>query len=143
MFSRIQSSETHAQIGRETGINEAIIRGFLRDEANLRKFIDETDINEGPTRKRAKTSQKPEVDMALYIWFVNSRAEGFPISGPILQAQLANSNPTASTHATPFAASNGWLNRWQRRHGISAIKVSGEIRSADKEAVQAFVSVYQ
>ncbi|XP_064421719.1 jerky protein homolog-like [Latimeria chalumnae] len=37
-----------------------------------------------------------------------------------------------------FAASQGWLDRFKRRHGISQVKISGEIRSADSEAASTF-----
>ena len=100
-------------------------------------------------RKMAKTSHKPEIDTAQYNWFVTKQAEGVPISGPILQAQaaqLAEANPTASTSSTdstPYVASKGWVNCWKKRHGITAIKVSGEIQSADEEAAEAFVPKLQ
>ena len=162
LVNRIRKGESQAQVSRATGIADSTLRGWLKEEAKLRSFLDETDSKTGLCRKRAKTSQNPDLDSAVYNWFAVKRSEGVPISGPILQAQamrLSNSSssaptssPAASTSATTstsptgptsptangFRASNGWLCRWQKRHGISAIKVSGEIRSADEGAAKAF-----
>jgi hypothetical protein len=42
-----------------------------------------------------------------------------------------------------FVASKGWLYRFQQRHGISQVKITGEVRSADTAAAEAFTPILQ
>jgi len=65
---------------------------------------------------------------------VQTRAEGVPISGPILKAQSEKFHTDLHGHDLSFKASSGWLNRFKKRHGISHVTISGEIRSSDSEA---------
>ena len=88
IVSRIRNGETQAKVSREQGIPESTLRGWLKDEGKIRDFTDELDQPEGMARKRARTAQDPVVDRALYSWFVEKRADGTPISGPILQSQV-------------------------------------------------------
>jgi hypothetical protein len=39
---------------------------------------------------------------------------------------------------TDFKASQGWLSRFKTRHGISAVNISGEMRSADRAACDTY-----
>ena len=48
------------------GIKVSTIRGWLKEETNLRSFFDEIDTNAGLLKKCAKTSQNPDVDTVLY-----------------------------------------------------------------------------
>ncbi|XP_064414835.1 jerky protein homolog-like [Latimeria chalumnae] len=108
-----------------------------REEYNLRAFVITVSETEGLSRKRACTASDAPLDTAVYNWFVQERAVGTPISGPIVKAQ-AEKFCKELNGENNFAASQGWLDRFKRRHGISQVKISGEIRSADSEAANTF-----
>ena len=74
----------------------------------------------------------------MLTWFVQERQAGLPISGPIVKAQAAKLNKAINGDESEFVASQGWLWRWQCRHGISQAKVVGEKRSADAEGAARF-----
>ncbi|XP_006009662.1 tigger transposable element-derived protein 2-like [Latimeria chalumnae] len=92
---------------------------------------------EGLSRKRACTASDAPLDTAVYNWFVQERAVGTPISGPIVKAQ-AEKFCQKLNGDNNFAASQGWLDCFKRCHGISQVKILGEIRSADSEAASTF-----
>jgi len=143
IVSRIRNGETQAKVSREQGIPESTLRGWLKDEGKIRDFTDELDQPEGMARKRARTAQDPVVDRALYSWFVEKRADGTPISGPILQSQATQIAQTLHGDSNTLLCSEGWLARWKRRHGIRSVRITGEIRSADVEAAEAFLPQLQ
>ena len=63
---------------------------------------------------------------------------GLLTSGPIMKAQAEKLNKVINGDDTEFSASQGWLWRWQRRHGISQAKVMGKKRSADADGTASF-----
>lgn len=138
LIDRVRNGEGQTKVAREMSVAESTLRGWLKDEAKLREFVDTVEESEGLARKRARTATDQNHDKALYNWFVQERAEGKPISGEIVRAQATK----ISTSET-FLASNGWLSKWKRRHGISSVKTSGEIRSADHESADAFQIEFQ
>lgn len=109
----------------------------------MREFVQEVDHDEGLTRKRMKTPQDPALDKAMFTWFVQERVDGVPVSGPLLQARAVEMNQALHGPSSTFKCSNGWLQRWKQRHAVREVKISGEIRSADVEAAEAFLPKLQ
>ena len=142
IVSRIRNGETQAKVSREAGIPESTLRGWLKEEPKLRQFLEEVDSDDGIKRKRTRTAKDPVLDKAVFNWFVQQRSEGLPISGPLVQAQAQGLSDSIHGEGA-FHASRGWLHRWKKRHGIHQVKISGEIRSADLEAAEAFLPKFQ
>ena len=140
---RIQNGKTQAKVSKEKGIPESTLRGWLKDESKIRKFADEVDTEVGLSRKRARLAEDPVLDKAMYDWFVAKRSDGIPLSGPLIMAQATQMSQTLHESDQPLALSSGWLNRFKQRHGIRSVKVSGEIRSSDLEAAEAFLPELQ
>lgn len=87
-------------------------------------------------RKRSlfRESQFSAVNLRVHSWFLKARSKHLPISGALLKEkaieiaeQLGLSN---------FAASNGWLFRFQKRHGISSRLLSGVSASVSHGVVE-------
>ena len=67
-------------------------------------------------RKRIRHSKEDNVDDALYQWFVTTTATNLPISGEMLRLKAIK---FAELLGIPdFKVSNGFLDRWKKRHGI-------------------------
>jgi hypothetical protein len=83
-----------------------------------------------------KKGEHEKVGEALYLWFMNKREKGLPVSGPMLQEKaLQYYEDLEDTKDVPqeekFTASEGWLFRWKKRYGIRKLKISGERLSAE------------
>ena len=85
--ARVRRGESQAKVSRDNGVPESTLRGWLKDEEKLREFSTSLDGSEGLKRKRVKTAKDPELDKAVFTWFVQETQTGTPISGPILSAQ--------------------------------------------------------
>ncbi|GFO01222.1 tigger transposable element-derived protein 4 [Plakobranchus ocellatus] len=71
-----------------------------------------------------------DVDSALFKWFKQAQSINAPISGPIMQTQAELI--AAKLGEVDFNASSGWLDRFERRHGIVYKTVCGEAASVDQ-----------
>ena len=138
-ISQLNKGASRATICHDLGLAESTLRGWIKDEANLRKFVSECEETEGLNRKKARLPQHVELDRSLFMWFVHQRDQGIPLSGPILKAQAEKLSKDLGGD-DDFTATEGWLSRWKKRHGISQVTVSGESRSADSAAATDFPS---
>ena len=57
-----------------------------------------------------------------------------------LKAQAEKFDKSINGPDSEFSASQGWLWRWQKRHGVSQMKIVGEKRSADENGAARFQS---
>ncbi|GBN17154.1 hypothetical protein AVEN_252100-1 [Araneus ventricosus] len=63
----------------------------------------------------------------IYKWFTLQRSRNLPITGAILHAKA---NEFAELfEEKSFVCSNGWLDRFKKRHNIRSVKVVGEATS--------------
>ena len=120
------------------GIPQSTVRGWLKDEVKLREFVHTVQDDDSLRRKKTRLSRDTTLDTAMLTWFVQERQAGRPISRPIVKVQAEKLNKAINGDDTEFLASQGWLWGWQRRHGISQVKVVGEKRSADAEGTGSF-----
>ncbi|GBN44603.1 hypothetical protein AVEN_36295-1, partial [Araneus ventricosus] len=78
---------------------------------------------------RLKTHVYEAVDEAVLKWIHTLRDKNVPISGPfIIEKALQFAKALGYDE---FRGSNGWLEKFKRRHGIMAKVISGESKDAD------------
>lgn len=78
-----------------------------------------------------------QIDKICFEWFARARSQNIPISGPLIKAkakEVAN-----DLEYQNFSASDGWLNKWRRRHNISFKCISGESADVIQEDVDQFL----
>lgn len=66
------------------------------------------------------------VDEALWVWFCQERRKGTPLSGPIGKEKAVKLYEKLGGTLDKFNASDGWLHRWKKRHGIRHVIIVGE-----------------
>lgn len=85
-----------------------------------------------------KKAANEALDTALYLWFIQKRSEGIPLSGPIIAAKAIQFNMQLNGDAN-FKASTGWLDNFKNRHGIRELNIQGEkLSAANAETVNNF-----
>uniref|UniRef100_A0A8C3F368 HTH CENPB-type domain-containing protein n=1 Tax=Chrysemys picta bellii TaxID=8478 RepID=A0A8C3F368_CHRPI len=126
-----------SRLARDLGISKSTLRGWKKEE-KLRSLPCILEAETGLQCKKVKFANDESLDSALYQWFGQARSEGVPMSGPILKAQAEKFDRLINGNESKFKASNGWLDRFKKRHTISQVLLSGEIRAADKEAADSY-----
>ena len=89
-----------------------------------REQIQEGYDKQNPARKRQRTGQYKDVDEALIKWIEAARADSIPLSGPMLMSKACDFAEKLGIHG--FKTSNGWFDRFKRRHNLSFHTVCGE-----------------
>lgn len=138
IIKKLEQGETAAKLALDFGIGVQTVRDIKKCKEKLIESACRADSGAGPSnRKTLKTSNFADVDDALYLWFKQKRAEGVPISGPLLMEKAKEFHAMLNIKEE-FSASSGWLSRFKKRHGIREISVQGEKLSANTEAAATF-----
>ena len=99
------------------------------------------------SRKRLRDTDYDILDRIVYEWFNQRRANAELISGIILQSVAKNFYEKLVDQGlvpkNKFIASNGWLAKFKKRHGLRDLQAKGEKASANKEESDAFVIKFE
>lgn len=137
IIKRIDRGETPSEIAKVYDIGRPTVYDIVKNREKIEKFMKSVD-DEPMNRKTLKTSEIPEVEEALFIWFKQQRNRNAPISGDILK-QKAQFFYHEITKKTDFRASHGWFQNFKKRHGIRYMQMSGEKVSANESEIQEFI----
>lgn len=107
---------------------------LLQSKEEIKKFYQEGG-NVQQRRKFPKT-EGLTVDQVVFNWFNKARNLHIPISGPIIQAKALE--VAQNIGLNEFKASNGWLERFRRRHDITYKTVCGESADVNIEDVKSW-----
>lgn len=125
------------------GVSEAAISKIKKKRHEILEAVSNTFES-----ARKKTLHKPEyVDLGqcLFEWFLNQRQRNCAVSGPMLKsrakAEFQRLYPDKSSDA--FNASDGWLSKFKKRHGIRYLKICGEILSSDTSEITPFIHKFR
>ena len=69
--------------------------------------------NSGLISKRVKQDKYEERNKVVHIWFLILQIENVPISGPMLKGKAVEF--TGGLNIEGFQASEGWLEKWEKR----------------------------
>lgn len=77
------------------------------------------------------------IDKICFEWFSRARSQNIPISGPLVQTKAKE---IAEKYGYQnFKASDGWLQKWRKRHNISFKCITGEVADANEEDATEFM----
>lgn len=138
ILDRLNKNESIIILASEYGVGRSTIYDIKKSRENIQKFVSTSDCGPGK-RKTLKKAEYPEVEDALYLWFLQERNRHTPISGPIL-AMKAKFFYKEITKKDDFVASKGWLEGFKSRHGIRLMTITGEKLSNDATCVEPFIS---
>ena len=122
---------TKKEIADSYGIPANTLSTILKNREKIEKMASSSSVN--LSKKRMRTSRVEDVDAGLLTWFKQSRAQGAPISGPIV---MEKAGELAQELGIDFVQCSGWLGRFKRRHLIIFKAVSGEAASVDMSTVE-------
>ena len=67
----------------EYGVSKQQISDIRKNKEMSLKFADILETNERVKRKLLEVAHDEQLDKALYVWFIQQRTSGTPISGPL------------------------------------------------------------
>ncbi|XP_045117287.1 tigger transposable element-derived protein 2-like [Portunus trituberculatus] len=92
-------------------------------------------------RRTLKEGRSSDLDSALIQWFKLLRAGNVPVSGEMIMAQAKIFHAELDLQYD-CKYSQGWLQKFKTRHGITLHRICGEKSIADKDAATKFVNEF-
>ncbi|XP_070202984.1 uncharacterized protein [Littorina saxatilis] len=127
-IERCKKGDSRSSIVRDLGISNSTLRGWLGSEDKLRSFINIIDTSVGLKRLRTTGAFDKKLDAAVFQWFTRECEKGTTITGPIIQEQAGKLRSKVYREDKSSPVSEGWVNRFKRRHAIIAANVCGEVK---------------
>ncbi|XP_069176831.1 tigger transposable element-derived protein 7-like [Procambarus clarkii] len=135
-----EETETGRHIAAEFNIGKSTVSDIKKQKDTLLKYVSTTECatsGAACSRKTVKSGQYPQLDAAVYKWFIQHRTIGMAIR--FEELKVAASKLAIQLGIKDFSASDGWVGRFKARHNISNTKkINGEASSADPTNVDSF-----
>lgn len=141
--ARLEKGESRRALMQEYNVGMSTLYDIRAHKAQLLRFFASSACNKALERRRTLHTPKLEhLDHALYEWFLGRRAEGVPVSGPML-IEKAKDLYAQMQLTEPCVFSGGWLWRFKARHGIKKLDAAGEKQVADHHAAERFCGFFR
>lgn len=133
----IEEGKSYNWIGEQTFTTKSTISKIKSRKAKILASLENS--ASCSQLKKIRQVSHPDVEKVVFYWFMQQREAKLPISINLLQQQgkKFHSQMCKITNCK-FNASPGWVQKFQRRHGIRILKITGEKLSADVSAVAPF-----
>jgi hypothetical protein len=141
--TRLERGENRKALMQEYNVGMSTLYDIKAHKAQLLRFFANSDSNQALEQRRTLHTPKLEhLDRVLYEWFLVKRAEGVPVSGPML-IEKAKDFYEQMRLTEPCVFSGGWLWRFKARHGIKKLEASSEKQVADHQAAEQFCDFFR
>lgn len=145
IIAELKKGATAAALSVQFVVPRTTINDLKKNASGIEKYATQIESFDGRPKKRKtmKRAANEALDTAVYLWFVQKRSEGIPLSGPIISEKALQFNAKLNGDAS-FKASSGWLESFKNRHGMRKLNIEGEKMSAASiETVNAFKVKFQ
>lgn len=129
-----KGTRSKKQIADHYGLAQSTLSTWLKKADEIKNAFLTGDFS--AKRKKLRTAGYPEVEEALLKWFKTARDHNVPISGPFMMQRAVDLAEKLGVPKGEFKCSNGWLDRFKERHGISFKRICGEENSVVTDSDQ-------
>ena len=120
------------KLAEKYGVGKTQINDCIKNKDEIKNNVEEG-VNLEQKRKFGK-SEGFALDQVVYNWFCKARNKAIPISGPLLKQKALEA--ASSLKMDKFAASNGWLESFCRRHSITFKTICGESAEVNLDDIE-------
>ncbi|XP_025192185.1 jerky protein homolog-like [Melanaphis sacchari] len=138
----INKGTSYSTISKQFGIGVSTISDIKNNKEKIEKFVIETENGPGK-RKTLKKPENPNVESAVFMWFIQQRRLHVPVSGEMLCEKARSFHRQFSKNNHSFNACKGWLDNFKKRHGIRHLKISGEKLSSKVDCIEPFQKYFE
>uniref|UniRef100_A0A6P7FZZ9 Jerky protein-like n=1 Tax=Diabrotica virgifera virgifera TaxID=50390 RepID=A0A6P7FZZ9_DIAVI len=123
-LGRIDKGESLKTIAASYRVGTSTVSDWKKNRTKIEEFcfkmITKESLN---NRCKANKAKNETLDEALCVWFYAERERGLPVSGPIIQESALKLNQMLPDCEPNFTASQSWLDRWRKRHGLRQLSI--------------------
>lgn len=134
VLDKIQSGKSYRVLAKEYNVAPSTISNIKSKKEDILNMWEQ---NSGADRHRKlRTTENDEVNSLVFEFFTACRSKNIPVNGPMLQLKARKIADAVGD--AEFQASNGWLEKFLKRHNIEFKCISGEGHDVDSSAVQSW-----
>ena len=142
LLQKLDDGWTVAQVCEEFGVKKQTVSDIKKAKEQLRSHarkhsetgtVDTTNVG---SIKSIKAAGHTNHDEAVFRWFEQQRSVGVAVRGH--EIKMAAVTFADKMKIKDFKASDGWLYRFRKRHGLKDTKLSGEAASAPTDEIEPF-----
>lgn len=137
-INRLDKGELPTKLAAELNVGISTISNWKTGREKLEKKARTLSAPEQKKQKICGTSYFEDLENVLFAWFTQQRFQGIPLDGSMIRAKALQFAKKMYGTDIQFVASQGWLDKFKKRHGIRQLSISGEKLSADKEGAEKF-----
>lgn len=134
IISDVDSGQKQTTVAEKFGLSRKTVNTIMKNREAILKQQEDGGLS--AKRIRLRGASYPKVEEALLLWLRDALAKNIPVNGVLLRKraeQLAFLLDCAD-----FKCSEGWLDRFKARNGISFKCISGESDSVDLNCVSSW-----
>lgn len=130
IINELNKGASAVGLSNKYGIPRTTINDLKKNAKQIEKFASQMQCVRGAKKRKVLSKATNEtLDEAIYLWFIQRRSEGVPLSGPLISEKALYFNKQLNGDEN-FKASTGWLEKFKNRHGIRQLNMTGEKLSA-------------
>ncbi|XP_006147685.1 jerky protein homolog-like [Tupaia chinensis] len=126
----------------EYGVGTTTIYDLKKQKDKLLKFYSDSDNQElMKNRKTLHRAKNEDLDRVLIEWIRQQRSKDMPLTGLLVMKQARIYHEELNIEGE-CEYSEGWLQKFKKRHGIKYLKICGEKPSADHETAENYIDEF-
>ncbi|XP_067131436.1 tigger transposable element-derived protein 1-like [Centruroides vittatus] len=146
ILDQIKNQERIADIGRHFNLNESTIRSIKQSEEKIRNSVASGSSILAKNVARPSAPIMEKMEQALILWVEDVNKKRLPLNKGALKHKALKifdylkqmGQSSADETSVKFVASNGWFEKFKKRHSLHNIHIQGEKASADEDAAKKY-----
>jgi len=114
-------------------VKKTTVKGILSTKDAVEAAIK---VGVPPKRMKLTQAHNPKLDEWLLMWLKQARGQNLPVSGDLIEKKAMKLDELMNI--LDFMASDGWLDNFERRHGITFQTAQGEAGAVDSQSFLEF-----
>ena len=141
IINKLASGVPVSRICEQYDIKKQTVSDIKKNSERINKFALLCDVgNMNNERKKIRFAKNALLEEALMQWYIQQRSCGIPVRALELKTAAIKLGKYMDTNVK---ASDGWLWRFKKRHGISNKQIYGDAMSSAVEEVEPFRQMFK
>ena len=140
IVERLKAGESLSRLAVEFGVSQPAVSNIKKNSENVLAIKNTLEEQHASMSKKRYTGlEDSPFEIRLFKWFLRKQNLGQPISGPLLKKKALLFNKLLGG-PEKFKASNGWLEKFKKRHSISQQSMLDEEIESDAHEPEIIIS---
>nr|XP_020009435.1 jerky protein [Castor canadensis] len=142
LLQKLDAGLSVKHLTEEYGVGTTTVYDLKKQKDKLLKFYSDSDNQElMKNRKTLHRAKNEDLDRVLIEWIRQRRSKDMPLTGLLVMKQARIYHEELNIESE-CEYSEGWLQKFKKRHGIKYLKMYGEKASADHESAENYIDEF-